>query len=202
MSIREFGKHLYSILLLLRYTDSNLMVIRKTDSGQENSDYPLYPHRFEDLVFIIYQRGKLKDEVPRSSTKPIVQWIIFIFIAAIILFVLRKVFGRNEQLSHRINSDTAPDYFLGSFVDSTGVFLGIGLNRIGNSRAERWFLISFSVFGLLFNMIYTEYLFATFTAIDNNRITSIDQLLKANIPITVDDWATLADGDFYIRIRS
>lgn len=180
-----------------------MMVIRKTNSRHENSDYPLYPHRFEDLVFIIYQRGKLKDEAPRSSTKPIFQWIIFIFIAAVILFVLRRAFKLNEQqLSHRINNDATPDYFLGSFVDSMGVFLGIGLNRIGNSRAERWFLISFSVFGLLFNMIYTEYLFATFTAIDHNRITSIDQLLKANIPITLDDWATIADGDFYIRIRS
>lgn len=179
------------------------MVIRTTRVELESFDYPLYPHKFDDLIFIIYQRGKLKDDAPRSSTKPIIQWLIFIFTAAIILFSLRKIVERrNQRLKRYTNSAETPDYLVGSVVDSMGVFLGVGLNRIGNCRAERWFLISFSVFGLLFNMIYTEYLFAMFTAVNQNRITSIDQLFKANIPITVDEWASNSDDDFYIRIRS
>lgn len=152
---------------------------------------------------MIYQRGNLKNEAPRSSIEPIMQWLVFIFLAAIVLYILRLVMKRrNRRLTRRMNKTASPDYFLGSFVDSMALFLGVGLNRIGDCRAERWLLISFSVFGLLFNMIYTEYLFAMFTAVNQIRITSIEQLFHANIPIYIDIGVSNDDPEFYIRIRS
>lgn len=181
--------------------------MRVLDSGTISTEldflyYPLYPHKFDDLIFIIYQRGNLKDEAPRSSTKPLTQWLIFTFIAALMLLLLREVVERrNRRLRRRASNVVTPDYLLGSFVDSMGVFLGVALNRIGNCRAEHWFLISFSVFGLLFRTIYTDNLFVMFTAVNQNRITSIDQLFQANIRISVDYVASKGDDDFYVRNR-
>lgn len=176
------------------------MFIATRGAKYDGTTIPFYPHTFDDLVFIIYQHGKLKDELPRTSAESIMQWLIFIFAAAIILFTLRETIERRKRRSnHRINNAATPDYFLGSFVDSMGIFLGVALSRIGLCRAERWFLISFSVFGLFFKMIYTEYLFAMFTAVDQDHITSIDQLFQANIPITVDHMASGGLDGFYIR---
>lgn len=180
----------------------NVILFRIIGPESEYSYYPLYPHAFDDFVFLIYQRGKLTDDLPRSSSKPLLQWLIFMLIAAMILFSLRKFVERRERrLTCRTNIAAAPDFFFGSFVDSMGVFLGVGLKRIGICRAERWFLISFSVFGLFFTTIYTNNLFVMLTAVNQSRITSIDQLFRTNIPITVDHWVS-SDDDFAIRIKS
>lgn len=166
-------------------------------------NYPLYPHSFDDLVFMIFQRGKLKEEAPRSSAKPMLQWFIFVSITTLIMYALRKIIKRRERrLLHIMNNDAVPDYTLGSFVDSMGVFLGVALNRIGNCRAERWFLIAFSIFGLIFRTFYTDNLFVMFSALEQNRITTVDQLFEANIPISVDTNVAINSPQFYIRNRS
>lgn len=129
------------------------MDIGKNSVGKTN--YQLYPHDFDDLVFMIYQHGNVMNKAPRSSVKPILQWLIIIVIAALILHGLRKIVKRREQrILHISNNNAAPDYLVGSFVDSVGVFLGVALHRIGNRRTERWFLISFSLFGLLQNDLH------------------------------------------------
>lgn len=152
--------------------------------------FPLYPHKFDDLIFLIYQRENLMGEIARSSATPIMQWLIFISVGALILYALR-----------RLTNVVRSDHLLGSFVDSMGVFLGVALSRIGNHRVERWFLISFSIFGMLYKALYTDNLFAMFTAPDQNRITSTEQLFQANIPITVAYSLSNGDEEFYIRIK-
>lgn len=189
--------------ITFRSGDALIMFFGTAGIEYEYLFYPLYPHQFDDLIFVIFQRIDLKNGATRSSAQPIVQWLVFTMIAALILFVLREVVQRREQrLNRPIKDATAPDFLLGSFVDSIGVFLGVGLSKFGNCRAERWFLISFSVYGLIFKMIYTENLFVMFTAVNQNRITSIDQLFQANIPITVGTTVSNGDEEFYIRIGS
>lgn len=176
--------------------------INATHSKSVIGNYPLYPHDFDDLIFIIYQHNKWIDEAPRSSAKPILQWFVFILAAAFILYAIRTVARRlARQMNRRYRDDGAPDYLIGSFVDSMGVFLGVALHTIGNSRAERWFLISFSIFGLVFKMFYTDNLFVTFTTSTQNRVTSIDQLFQRNYPISVD--YSVTNGDvYYVRVQS
>lgn len=177
-----------------------------TASGiSDYSDYchPLQPHAFDDMVFIIFQRGKLENETQRSSLKPISQWFILIFVASLILHALRKVNGYLQQRMNRvIKNGVVPDYYVGSFVDAVAVFLGVALNKLGNSRAERWFLISFSIFGLIFKIFFTDNLFVMLTESNSNRITSIDQLFRANIPITVDYDLIILNPQFYIRNKA
>lgn len=163
---------------------------------------PLYPHASEDLIFVIFQLDKSKfvdDEVPRSSLKPIFQWFILIFVASCIVYALRVA---NRQRHRAQYGSAAPVYYLVSFVDAIAVFLGIALDKIGKCRAERWFLIAFSVFGLIFRIFYTDNLFSMLTKSNQNRINSIDQLVGANIPIRVDSAISPFGAPFYIHIKS
>lgn len=149
--------------------------------------HPLYPHDFDDLVFIVYQRGKFKQTVPHSSLTSIAQWFLIIFVVSILLYALRRINKwQRRRLTHSVNRIEAPEYFLFSFIDSLAVFLGTSLHRFGNSRAERWFLVSFAIFGLIFKCIFTDNLFIMYTTKNLDRITTIDQLFEANIPITVE----------------
>lgn len=141
------------------------------------------------MVFIVFQRerGDLQTETLHSSFKPIFQWFVFISAGAVILYGIRQINRRlKSQTIHTTNSDRAPDYFLGSLVDSVAVFLGVALIRLDDCRAARWFLISFSIFGMIFKIFFTDSLFVMLTTSNSNRITSIDQLLRTNIPIYVD----------------
>lgn len=167
--------------------------------------YPLYPYGFDDFIFIIYQSGKLKDEAPRSSLKPIAQWFAIIFIASIFLYVLRTIIKRRKRriATRVISADETDEYFMFSFIDSVGVFLGNALAKIGDFRAERWFLISFGIFGLIFRIVYTDNLFVMYTESSQNRITSIEQLIQANIPITVDYHVSIHHKtEFDLEIKS
>lgn len=116
------------------------------------------------------------------------EWFIIIFIASLVLYVMRRIVKRRTRASpgsiyHR---GVAPNYYLISLVDSVAVFLGVAMERLGNGRSERWFLNSFSIFGMFYRIFYTDNLFVLLTTGEQFRITSIDQLVEANIPITVD----------------
>lgn len=164
---------------------------------------PLYPHAFEDLVFLVFQSKKLnsvdEDTSRRYVLKPICQWSILISLASLILYALRVA---NRQRDCAQHNNAASVYYLVAFVDSVAVFLGVALDKIGKCRAERWFLIAFSVFGLIFRIIYTDNLFVMLTTSNQNRITSIDQLVRENIPITVDFAVSPFGSTFYIHIKS
>lgn len=164
-------------------------------SLMEFNNYHLYPHGFDDLVFIVYQPEKSRLEGRRGTIAPLLQWLVFVFIASLIVYALRHIAKRRPV------SGTATDAvnnYINSFVDSVAVFLGIALHAFGNSRAERWFLISFSIFALIFKIVYTDNLFVMFAATTQNRINSIDQLLEANVRIAVDYTVT---DEFYLRSR-
>lgn len=163
--------------------------------------YHLYPHGSDDLVFIIYQPETFKNERRRGSIEPLLQWFLLIFSASLVIYALRKIAKRlTRRITCNTSDDATPEYFLGSLADSLAVFLGVSLNEFGNSRAERWFLISFSIFGLIFQIIYTDNLFVMFAAATQNRITSIDQLLGANVKLSV-DYSLIDEDDFYIRSK-
>lgn len=130
------------------------------------------------------------------------QWFIMMFIASLVLYALRETIRqRQRRMTRPLNELEASNYYAVSLTDSVAVFLGIVLNRIGHHRAERWFLISFSVFGMLFKIFYTDSLFVMFTEANQNRINSIDQLFQSNLPITVDDNA-INGISFDIQIES
>lgn len=183
---------------------SNCVKIASSSTDEEYRSCPLYPHRYDDLVFMIFQRGKLMEDLPRSSITPIMQWFLIIFIASLVLHFLRTTVKQRSPRNLRPINDAGMvrENCSVSFVDSVAVFLGIALEKLGNGRAERWFLISFSIFGLIFRIFYTDNLFVLFTAADEHRITSIDQIFDANIPITV-DYAIVNDhSEFLVRIKS
>lgn len=160
--------------------------------------YPLMSHGGDDCVFIIFQHGTRVFGMTRRTKLDILQWFIFIFVAALILYGLRKMIVRREgRLIRRIDNDAAPDYFLGSFADSMGVFLGVALNTISRHRAERWFLISFSIFGMFFKIFFTDNLFVMLTEPIQNRITSIEQLFQQNLPMNVDP---VLSQNYFIKI--
>lgn len=161
----------------------------------------LYPHAYDDLVFIIYQPVNYKYEGRRSSLVPLLQWFIFVFVASLILYALRLIVKRKPARATRVckvGGETLNNY-LDSFVDSLAVFLGSALRKFGNCRAERWFLISFSIFGLVFRIIYTDNLFAMFATPKQNRISSIEQLSNENCWVTLD---ISIDDDVYYRDKS
>lgn len=162
--------------------------------------YQLYPHGFDDRVFIIYQPEKFKNEGLRSSITPLLQWLIFVLTASLILHAIREIAKRKRRrVTRNVTYDHTVTNYLYSFIDSVAVFLGTALDTFGNSRAECWFLVSFSMFGLIFRIVYTDNLFVMFAASTQARITSIDQLFELNIPITVE--MTLFD-DMYVRSKS
>lgn len=105
-------------ILFHRIDSLRVLEIGTTSNELDFLYYPLYPHKFDDLVFIIYQRGNLKDQVPRSSTEPLTLWLIFTFITALMLLLLREIVERrNRRLNRRLNYAVTPDYLLGSFVE-------------------------------------------------------------------------------------
>lgn len=179
------------------------MVVRPISLYDDYYFNPLYPHDFEDLVFIIFQCDKLKGDVQLSSVTPIAQWFIIIFLASIIIHGLRTIVKRRERRILRIISDDeAPENYVYTLVDSVGVFLGTAIEKFGNCRAECWFLVAFAVFGMLFKMIYTDQLFAMFIQSNPTRINSIDQLIDANIPIFTDPAINKEMDNVQIRIKS
>lgn len=169
----------------------------------DGNDRSLYPHAFDDLVFVIFQVEKLKVDAPHSSSEQVIQWFVFIFAASLILYALRTINRRLKQrMAHTTNSNAPSDYFLGSFIDSLAVFLGVGLDSLGRGRAERWFLISFSIFGLVVTIHYTDNLFVMLSTSESNRICSIDQLFRTHIPITYDMDAWSIPGMTKLDIRN
>lgn len=163
------------------------------------SNYPLQPHTFDDLVFLIFQHGMLEDGKIRSTLLPIILWLVFILAASLVLYALRLI---RNRLANATNNAVSPDHFLGSFVESMGVFLGVAFNRLGHSRAERWFLISFSIFGLIYKIHYTDNLFITRMDSSSNRIITIDQLFRTNMPITADTRLTESLAPLRIGIKA
>lgn len=165
--------------------------------------YPLYPHGFDDLVFLIFERSKLRDDVRRSPITPILQWFIIITIASIIIYGLRKIAQRRvRRILRMVGDEDVPEYYVYSFVDSVGVFLGTAINKFGTIRAECWFLVAFSVFGMIFKMIYTDQLFAMFLQPNPTRITSIEQLIDANIQIFTDGGISRPYYTTQLRIKA
>lgn len=188
--------------LFRKGADSSVTLAMSIRIGFENKyhfSHSLYPHDFDDMVFIIFQHNKLKSETSRTSIIPISQWFAIISIASLIICVLRKISKRFER---QTNDNDAAEHFLYSFVDAVAVFLGTALQKFGNCRAERWFLVSFAIFGIIFKIIYTDSLFVMFIEPDHNRITSIDQLIQANIPITAEFSIKYAVGLLKLQIGS
>lgn len=173
-----------------------------TSALNQPKAYPLYPHEFGDLVFLIYQYGKLTDRPPRSSAKAISLWFALTLSTTLILFAIRTIANCSNRRTRHTRENFESDYLVGSFVDTMAVFLGVALNTIGNNRADRWFLISLSIFGLFFKMIQTDSLFVMYTAPNQNRITSIDQLYRTGLTIYADPSAANLHGVYYLRIKS
>lgn len=119
------------------------LLIGTSSTFWDTFSYPLYPYGFDDFIFIIYQRGKLKDEAPRSSLKPIAQWFALIFIASLLLYILRIIIKRRKRrISARIISDTETDeYFMFSAIDSVGVFWAMHSKKLAilELNAGSWF---------------------------------------------------------------
>lgn len=73
-----------------------------------------------------------------------------------------------------------------AFIDSVATFLGNAIDKVSNNRPERCFIIGFSIFGLVFKILYTDHLFQLFQSIEDNRLSTLSQLIDQNIPIYVD----------------
>lgn len=155
--------------------------------------YCLYPHGQDDRVIVIYQRDKSPSTRGRGSFKPILEWFVIIFIASIMLHAVR-VIGR--QHFNRI----VGNYPI-SFIDSLAVFLGNSLAIFGTRRAERWFLVSLSVFGLIFRAIYTDSLFVMFTDTNQDRLTTIDQLILSKFKVETSTGAWDLADDLRLKMR-
>lgn len=96
--------------------------------------------------------------------------------SSLVLHTLRKLGGKRNTFAS----------YLISFVDSLAIFLGNSLNRIGNNRPERCFIVAFSIFGLIFKTIYTGNLFVTYQQHGDHRIQTINEMNQLNITFYVD----------------
>lgn len=148
-------------------------------------EHCFHPHDFDDRVFVIYQHDKLPQTRGRSSFKPILQWLAIVFFASIILFALRYITKWRQRRTSQ-NSAGIVEHYLITFVDSQAVFLGNALPTFGGGSVERWFLVSFSIFGMILKAIYTDSLFVMFTEANYGRFTTVDQLLESGIKILRD----------------
>lgn len=139
-------------------------------------------------------------ESPKSSIVPMLQWFIFIFVVSLILYVSRKIAQRKKQEVQLNRAEVkAVTNYMYSFINAMAVILGTALGKFGNSRTECWFLVSFSMFGLLFRIVYTDNLFSMFATSTSHCISSIDQMIAANISMSVD--RTVGDV-FDVRFRN
>lgn len=158
--------------------------------------YCLDPHGQDDRVIVIYQR----DELPlrgRGSFIPILEWFAIILVASIVLHAVRVIGRRrNGQAFDRII-----EHYLICFIDSLSVFLGNSLAIFGTRRAERWFLVSLSVFGLVFRAIYTDSLFVMFTDTNQGRITTIDELILSKFKVSVSTGVWNVVDDLRLKMK-
>lgn len=166
--------------------------------------YQLHQHKYDDLVFVINEPGNFSDEPQHSSLESLLHWFMFIFVASLNAYAFRQIATRLERHATRNRGDDdAINNFLYSFVDSVAVFMGRAIHKFGYSRAERWFLIAFAIFGLILRTLYTGHSFCMCTtpAQDQHqeRFSSIDQLLEANLRITVDYSAV---DELYVQTKT
>lgn len=142
----------------------------------------LYPHDFDDLVFIVHQRHRGDSYMPRHILKPFIQWFISIIIAMVVMFVLRvlMIMRRESKLPKR----SRKSFPRPSFVNSMAVFFGMASYGFGKCRAERWFLVSYAMFGLFLRIVYIDSVFLLFTTTStNSKIVTVEQLSNANISL-------------------
>lgn len=137
-------------------------------------DYPLYPHTFDDFVFLISHDRLPNSEMQESAVRPIALWCCIIVVCSFILFILRKLTAADA-----VNYST-------SFIDSVAAFLGNAIEKLSSNRSERCFIIGFSIFALVFKILYTDHLFQLFQSNGDNRVSTLSQLIDQNITVYVD----------------
>lgn len=159
------------------YYDYNLYILTNEFYGYR-TDYPLYPHTFDDFVFLVFHDRLSRSEMQKSAIRPIALWCCIMVVCSFVLFIYRKFIGARTG-----NYST-------SFLDSVAAFLGNAIDKICSNRPERCFIICFSIFGLVFKILHTDHLFQLFQSVEDNRLSTLSQLIDHDIPVYVDGIST------------
>lgn len=119
-------------------------------------------HVEEDLVILVIQPESIKEN-EGFLLYAILLWPTTTFICACFLHFLRKWKS-----------------FITTYLDVFGILIGGGSFTI-NERAEKIFVLFLSIFALLFNIQFTDYLFITFTSSkEPYRLHSIREFFNWN----------------------
>lgn len=128
-----------------------------------------------DITIVIFQRKHNRNTF-EIETRILQMGLVIMSLSAIFIFILR-VISKKPNVSF-------PESYLGTLRAIIGCGNGNHSNRF--HRSERIFLFSLMIFGLFFNIFFSDNLFAIYMNnfnTDNRKIETIEELVDSSVPI-------------------